>query len=65
VSRGKNNSKNIENVPHLKYENFVFIFKNFLVIFALLDPDTDPATQINADPDPDLQPCPEAHHLQS
>jgi hypothetical protein len=27
-----------------------FLF--FWVIFALLDPDSDPATQINADPDP-------------
>jgi hypothetical protein len=27
-------------------------FSIFWVIFALLDPDPDPATQINADPDP-------------
>jgi hypothetical protein len=30
---------------------FLFLW----VIFALLDPDPDPATQINADPDP--KPC--------
>ncbi len=33
---------------------FIFLW----VIFALLDPDTDPATQINADPDEDLDPQP-------
>jgi hypothetical protein len=32
--------------------HYFFLF--LLVIFALLDPDPDPATQINADPD---QPC--------
>jgi hypothetical protein len=34
-------------------------FSLFLwVIFALLDPDQGPATQINADPDPDMDPKP-------
>ena len=32
-------------------EFFLFLW----VIFALLDPDPDPATQINADPDPATQ----------
>jgi hypothetical protein len=30
----------------------LYFFLYLWVIFALLDPDTDPATQINADPDP-------------
>jgi hypothetical protein len=38
--------------PALKKKNFSLYL---WVIFALLDPAPDPATQINADPDP--QPC--------
>jgi hypothetical protein len=37
-----------------KHENSV-LFLFLWVIFALMDPDADPATQINADPDP--KPC--------
>jgi hypothetical protein len=33
----------------------ILYFSIFVGHFALLDPDPDPATQINADPDP--QPC--------
>jgi hypothetical protein len=33
----------------------LYFFLFLWVIFALLDPELDPATQINADPDP--QPC--------
>ncbi len=32
----------------------LYFFLYLWVIFALLDPDPDPATQINADPDPQL-----------
>jgi hypothetical protein len=35
----------------------LYFFLNLWVIFALLDPDPDPATQINADPDPQTLVC--------
>jgi hypothetical protein len=35
---------------------FLYFFLFSQVIFALLDPDPDPATQFNADPDQDPQP---------
>ena len=35
-----------------KHENSLRFFSIFVGHFALLDPDPDPATQINADPDP-------------
>ncbi len=37
---------------------FLYFFPFVWVIFVLLDPNPDPATQINADPlDPDPKPC--------
>jgi hypothetical protein len=36
--------------PALQNVTFLYIFQFLWVIFALLDPDPDPATQINADP---------------
>ena len=36
--------------PVLKNMKFLDFFQFLWVIFALLDPDPDPATQINADP---------------
>jgi hypothetical protein len=38
--------------PALKNMKFLLFFQFMCVIFALLDPDPDPATLINADPDP-------------
>jgi hypothetical protein len=43
--------------PVLKNMKILFLWD----IFALLDPDPDPATQINADPDP--KPCFSLNHL--
>jgi hypothetical protein len=40
---------------------FLLLFPFLWVNFALLDPDPNPATQINADPDP--HPCLQAHPL--
>ncbi len=37
--------------------NILYFFLYLKVIFALLDPDPDPATQINADPCGSPQPC--------
>jgi hypothetical protein len=39
-------------IQNMKFLNFFLLL---WVIFALLDLDPDPATQINADPDTDLQ----------
>jgi hypothetical protein len=39
-------------IKHFETCKILDFFLYFLVIFALLDPDPDPATQINADPDP-------------
>jgi hypothetical protein len=41
--------------PALQNMKILYFFLYLWVIFALLDPDPEPATQINADPDP--QPC--------
>jgi hypothetical protein len=41
--------------PAIQNMKILYFFLCMWVIFALLDPDPDPATQINADPDP--QPC--------
>ncbi len=41
--------------PVLKNMKILDFFLFLWVIFALMDPDPDPATQINADPDP--KPC--------
>jgi hypothetical protein len=38
--------------PALQNMKILYFFLFFWVIFDLLDPDPDPATQINADPDP-------------
>ncbi len=38
--------------PALQNIKILHFFSIFVGHFALLDPDTDPATQINADPDP-------------
>ena len=45
--------------PVLKNMKNLAFFLFLCVIFALFDPDTNPATQINADPDtdPDPKPC--------
>jgi hypothetical protein len=43
-----------KNIPALQNMKILYFFIFFCVIFALLDPDPDPATQVNADPD--LQP---------
>jgi hypothetical protein len=36
--------------PAIQNMNILYFFLFLLVIFALLDPDPDPATRINADP---------------
>jgi hypothetical protein len=41
--------------PEIQNMKFLYFFLLLWVIFALLDPNPDPATQMNADPDP--QPC--------
>ncbi len=38
--------------PVIQNMKFLYFFLFLWVIFALLDPDPDPATQINADPQP-------------
>ncbi len=38
--------------PALQNMKILYFFLHVKVIFALLDPDPDPATQLNADPDP-------------
>ncbi len=43
--------------PVLKNMKILDYFLFLWVIFALLDPDPDPATQINADPDTDPKIC--------
>jgi hypothetical protein len=40
--------------PALQSMKFLYFVLLLWVFFALLDPDPDPATQVNADPDPKL-----------
>jgi hypothetical protein len=42
--------------PALQNIKILYFFLFLWVIIALLDPDSDPATQINADLDPDADP---------